>query len=441
MSGDATVSPDLDPTSDEPARSVSRRRDSFLAFARPRGRDLQQRAMPLWEWSKTRIAAETWSFCRTLGERTPTIATFEDQGGVPRTGFNFASQDYLGLTFDERIRRACATTALATGPHSAGSEVNGGNLGVARELERELLRFLGVESVALFPTGWSAGYAAIRGLLRADDHAVVDELAHNCLQEGILASGAARHAFGHNDEDSLERTLSVIRATDSANAILVITEGLFSMDSDGPDLQRVVELTRRYGAYLLVDVAHDLGVLGPRGTGRLGEAGVLADADFLVGSFSKSFATTGGFVTSRYRECLLQIQAFGQANTFSNSLGPVNATAALEAMKILRSREGDALRDRTMLASHRLRDALSNEGFTVLGQPSALVPVLAGDEWFGRMLCRELGRSGILANFIEFPAVAIGRSRLRLQVSPAHDALDMNAIAGTVARCRDAVTR
>ena len=410
------------------------RHDSFLAHALVRGADLPARARPLYDWMRARLASETWSFCRTLIDRRPTTATFRDWADRERTGLNFASQDYLGLSWHPAVREAVAKAVREIGIHSAGSEINGGTLLLARALEDRLGEFLERPGgVVLFPTGWAAGYAAVRGLARERDHVVLDRLAHNCLQEGARSATQNRHHFAHNDLDSLAGILGEIRKVDTRNAILVVTETLFSMDSDGPDLRRLIDVVHSFGAYLLLDCAHDLCVLGASGRGRMEDAGVLREVDFVVGSFSKALATTGGFLASRWPECLLYVQAFGQSNTFSNAITPTNAAAAVESMRIVASSEGSALRQSVLDVAAQLRGHLQAAGLKIIGTTSALIPVLIGEEQVGRAVCRDLGQRGVLCNFIEFPAVALGASRLRLQVSPAHAQVDLGQVAALIA--------
>ena len=201
------------------------------------------------------------------------------------------------------------------------------------------------------------------------------------------------------------------------------------MDSDGPDLKEIVAAARDHAAYILLDCAHDLGIFGRAGTGLADEAGVLDEIDFIVGSFSKVLATTGGFMASRWRQCTLSVQAFGQSNTFSNQLGPIQAATALRTLEIVASQEGERLRVQVLATAEHFRTLLEQEGATCIGRPSALIPVLTGSEKVGREITRRLAEDGILVNFIEYPAVALGASRLRLQISPQHGALDLNSVA------------
>ncbi|WP_308240349.1 aminotransferase class I/II-fold pyridoxal phosphate-dependent enzyme [Mesorhizobium sp. J428] len=374
-----------------------------------------------------------WSFCRTQESRSGTRGAYRGWDGTRHSGINFAAQDYLGLSHHPRVIQAAHDAIEQYGLHGAGSEVNGGTTWPVEQIALRLARLLNLEHCIMFPTGWAAGYAAIRGLMRRSDVVVIDKLAHNCLREGALASGAEMAAFDHNDPESLAAALERARSSNPDAAILVVIESLYSMDSDGPNLRGIIDAARAYGAHTLVDCAHDLGVFGKSGAGLMADAGVLGEVDFVVGSFSKVFATTGGFLISRWRQCTLSVQAYGQANTFSNQLGPVQAATALAAFEIVVSSEGDKLRRDVLQASRELREVITSRGLICFGIPSALVPVLTGLEVIGREAARQLGQNGILANFIEYPAVATGSSRLRLQVTPDHRDLPLREIGSKIA--------
>ena len=172
----------------------------------------------------------------------------------------------------------------------------------------------------LFPTGWAAGYGVIRGLVRSADHIVIDALAHVCLQEGANAATRNIYTHRHLDLDHCRHWLQKIRAKDVENGIMVVTEGLFSMDSDTPDIAALQNLCHEYNATLLVDVAHDLGSLGEEGRGHIGIQKMLGKVDLVMGSFSKTFASNGGFIACRNRAVKEYLRFYSPPATFSNAL-------------------------------------------------------------------------------------------------------------------------
>lgn len=415
----------------------SRMADNVRAFQSLRGPDLLDRTSPFLKWRENRGAAGEWSYNRSVLSRTDTHVTVREDDGRHYTGVNFASQDYLGLSSHPAIHDSVRRALKDFGPHSAGSDALMGSTSLTAELRSALGEMLRADHVVLFPTGWAGGYGIIRALVHEGDRIVLDELAHACLAAGAEASGAKVHAFCHNDCESLAEQLRLIRRDDARCGILVVTESVFSMDSDGPDLSAMRILTSAYGATLMVDVAHDLGALGPGGTGRLGQAGMLGKTDLVFGTFSKTFCSNGGFLATNHRAASTYVRCFAGSSTFSNALGNLQAAAAIEAIRIVRSAEGEGLRRKLHRAVIVARRAFEENGFSVPGEvPSAIVPVMLGDERRGRQICRDAARRGVITNFVEFPAVPVGRSRLRLQLSPAHADIDMWSYAEQVAAAK-----
>jgi glycine C-acetyltransferase len=307
------------------------------------------------------------------------------------------------------------------GPHSAGSAILQGNTRLSRELETAIGDLLRMENVLLFPTGWGAGFGSIVGLVRPYDYVVLDKLAHACLQQGAYAATRRVLRHEHLDIDEVRAHLETVRRDDPDAGILVVTEGLFSLDADTPETERLQETCHELGATLLVDVAHDLGALGPGGTGQLGLQGMLGKVDLVMGSFSKTFASNGGFLASSSRSVTDTVRAFGSAATFSNALSPMQAAIVGQALEIVRSGEGDELRARLMRIAEAIRESFSAAGIDCLGIASAIVIVPVGDEAVARVATRNLVERDVLVNVFEFPAVAIGSARFRLQVMATHD--------------------
>jgi 7-keto-8-aminopelargonate synthetase-like enzyme len=402
-------------------------------FRDPRGKDLIARCEPLGGWVDDSRSQGVFPFIRYHTSAPDKRSEVVDFGGHRYSGLNLGSQDYLGLARDERVGAAAAHACKADGTHSAGSEPMGGGFRGALELTHELAEFLATPNVVLFPSGWGAGYGAIKALVRPYDRVLIDALAHDCLQQGAHASTPNVALFAHNDLDSLRKRLHRIRASDTESGILVITESLFSMDSDHPDFRRLIEIVREFEAALLVDVAHDLGVLGPGGRGVLAEASVLGEADIVIGSFSKSFACLGGFVATRSTAASYYVRGFSGTYTFSNYLMPAQVAAVRAALGIIRSPEGDALRAAVLENASELRRALTGAGVPVSGRVSPIVLPRVGSERIARLTQRLCLEKGLILNSIEFPACRRGEARFRLQVSPRHEAADLRWAASVVA--------
>jgi 7-keto-8-aminopelargonate synthetase-like enzyme len=397
------------------------------------GANLLTRVDPFWKWVELRKDHEVWPYTRAHTSAPTHHCTIEDQRGLPSSGVNFASQDYLSLASHEEIKLA-ATSAIQTfGVHSAGSSALLGGTLMSRRLERELSELLQTDHVLLYPTGWAAGFGAIAGLVRREDWVVLDKLAHACLQTGAAAATPKVSKFAHNDLVALERELRRIRASDVDNAILVVTEGLFSMDSDSPDIRAMSELCKMFGATLMLDVAHDLGAMGLDGTGMLGIQAMLGQVDLVMGSFSKTFASNGGFVACKSPAVIEYLRSYSSPQTFSNALSPVQAAVICKALEIVRGDEGQRLRERLMRNILALRAALEREGLSVLGAPSPIVPVVGGSEGMLRVASRQLRRLGVHANLVEYPAVSRGTARFRMQVMAAHSVEDAECAAKAIA--------
>jgi len=393
---------------------------SLREFREPRGRDLLGRVREFYDWQDLRRAHGYWPYSKSTEDAPLAICAAKDDAGRAFQGVNFASQDYLSLSSHPAIKAAAKAAVDEYGVHSAGSAAFLGNTRYSLELQRTISEFLDMEHTVLYPTGWAAGYGVIRGLVRADDHIVMDALAHNCLQDGAYAATRNVHLHSHLNLQSVRRHLNRIRNRDRENAILVVTEGLFSMDSDTPDIAAVQELCREFGATLLVDVAHDFGNIGEDGRGHIGLQKMIGKVDIVMGSFSKTFASNGGFVCTHSPEVREYLRYFGSSGTFSNALSPIQAAIVLKAFEIIRSDEGCALRASLMRNVLRLREGLVKAGLDIVGDPSAIVSTKVGDEALARMVSRRLPMLGVVANLVEFPAVAKGSARFRLQVMAKH---------------------
>jgi len=398
---------------------------SMRDYRYPRGADLQGRIEGFFRWQNLRRQHGLWPFSRSTDEGPSTVCAARDDSGSKIHGVNFASQDYLSMSNNPQIKAVAKEVIDVCGVHSAGSAALVGNTSYSVQLERKIAEFCGMPEAILFPTGWAAGYGVIKGLVRSTDHIVMDALAHTCLQEGANAATKNIYLFRHNQVAECRKWLERIRAKDTENGILVVTEGLFSMDSDTPDIQALQDLCHEFAATLVVDVAHDMGNLGPDGRGHIGMQNMLGKVDLVMGSFSKTFGSNGGFVACRNREVKEYLRFYSPPCTFSNALSPMQSATVLKAFEIIESPEGAALREKLMANILHLRAELEAAGFEVYGDPSAIVCVKMGNEGLARLVARRLPEEGLIVNLVEFPAVPKGQARFRMQVMANHTAEDV----------------
>ena len=393
---------------------------SMRDFRVPGGADLLGRTEGFYRWQDLRRQNGLWPFSRATEDGPKTICAAQDDSGNKMQGVNFASQDYLSLSSHPEIAATAIETIERCGVHSAGSPALVGNTSHSVALERKIAEFLNMDHVVLYPTGWGAGFGVVKGLVRSADHVVMDMLSHSCLQEGANAATNNIHLFRHLDNDYCRDVLTKIRAKDKDNGILVLTEGLFSMDSDTPKLLELQTLCREYNATLVVDVAHDLGALGKDGRGHIGLQDMLGKIDVVMGSFSKTFASNGGFVASKSRAVKEYLRFYSAPATFSNALSPTQAAIISKAFDIVDSVEGRVLRLELLANVMTLRRELTEAGLEYYGDPSAIVCVKMGSEGLARLVSRRLPDLGLVANLVEFPAVPKGAARIRMQVMANH---------------------
>lgn len=412
---------------------------SLRDYRAPEGPNLISRVAGFYEWQNLRREHELWPYARSTATAPMARCEAKSDTGAAFSGINFASQDYLSLSSHPAIKQAAIDAIGEYGVHSAGSAALLGNTANSLLLEQGLSSFLGGREIVLYPTGWSAGYGSVQGFVRSNDHVVMDILAHSCLQEGAKAATQNIHYHGHLNLEALARKLERIRRTDSENGILVVTESLFSMHSDTPDLGAMRALCDQYNATLLVDCAHDLGSIGDDGLGHLGLQNMMYAADIIIGSFSKTFASNGGFIAVRDKATAEYLKYYSATHTFSNALSPVQAATVLTALNIVRSEEGRMLRRKLMDNILYLRAEMTRAGLETLGDPSPIVPVRLGLEGVGRFASRHLMALGGIANLVEYPAVPQGGARFRFQVMASHSHDDIDQVVQVLAKAmRDA---
>jgi 8-amino-7-oxononanoate synthase len=337
------------------------------------------------------------------------------------------SNNYLGLTGDERVKQGALEALHTYGTGVTGSRFLNGTTRLHLELERELADWLGAEAVLVFTTGHQANLGALGTLLGPGDTVVVDSTDHASILDGCILSRAKVRAFRHNRLDLLEKRLEA--AAGDGGGILVVVDGVFSMEGDVAPLPEIVELCSRFGARLMVDEAHALGVLGARGAGACELFGVEDRVDLRMATFSKSLASCGGLIAGPADVIeFLRFQA--RSFIFKASVVPAALGAALAAIRICRSGEGPALFAKVLENARYLHRGLAELGLHVV-EPTALsdgtevvtpvVPVLIGDDWKAGLLWKALYDSGLYVNVMLHPAVPPGGALLRNSVMATHD--------------------
>ena len=356
----------------------------------------------------------------------PTLPVVEMEG---KARIMLGSNNYLGLTGDERVKQAAQAALLKYGTGLTGSRFLNGTIDLHVALEQELAEWLETEAALVFTTGHQANLSAIGTLLGPGDTVVVDSGDHASILDGCLLSKAKIRAFKHNRLDLLEDRLE--RATADGGGILVVVDGVFSMEGDVSPLRRISDLCQRFGARLMVDEAHALGVLGARGAGSCELLGVEDRVDLRMATFSKSLASCGGVIAGPADVIdFLRIQA--RPFIFTASGVPAAVGAALEAVRICRSEDGRALFAKVLDNARYLHEGLRALGFRVIGPTklddghdteliTPVVPVVVGDDWKAVFLWKSLYEAGVFVNVAIHPAVPPAGALLRCSVMATHD--------------------
>jgi 8-amino-7-oxononanoate synthase len=354
----------------------------------------------------------------------PTLPVVEMEG-KPR--IMLGSNNYLGLTGDERVRQGALDAIAKYGTGLTGSRFLNGTIDLHLELEDELAQWMGTESAIVFTTGHQANLGALGTILGRGDTVIADSGDHASILDGCILSGAKLRPFRHNRLDRLEHALK--RAGGDGGGILVVVDGVFSMEGDVAPLPEIADLCGEYGARLMVDEAHALGVLGARGAGASELLGVEDRVDLRMATFSKSLASCGGVIAGPADVIeFLRIQS--RPFMFTAAGVPAAVGAALAAVRICRSAEGPELFARTLENARYLHAGLDALGFHVV-KPTRLtdgreivttvVPVVVGDDWKAVFLWKALYEAGVFVNVAIHPAVPPAGALLRTSVMATHD--------------------
>ena len=344
---------------------------------------------------------------------------------------NLVSYNYLGLNGDPRVAQAAKDAIDRYGTSTSASRIVSGERPVHGALEAALADLHGTEDCIAMVSGHATNVTVIGHLVGAGDAVVHDSLAHNSIIQGAMLSGAARQTFAHNDVAALERVLRSVRA--QAKRVLVVIEGHYSMDGDIPDLAAVIEVVRRYDAYLMVDEAHSLGVLGATGRGIAEHCGVDPSAvDFWMGTLSKTLSGCGGYIASS-RDIVDYLRCSAPGFVYSVGLSPPVAAAALAAIEVMREEPWRVrrLNENAVLFLEQARSAGLDTGLSI---GAAIVPVIIGSSIRAARVADLLFQRGINVQPILHPAVPERSARLRCFLSTTHTESQIKTSVAEIAR-------
>jgi 8-amino-7-oxononanoate synthase len=323
------------------------------------------------------------------------------------------SNNYLGLTNHPKVKEAAINAVKKYGTGCAGSRFLNGTLDIHVSLEEKLARFMRKESALVFSTGFQVNLGVISALVGKDDVVIIDKLDHASIIDGCrLAFGEVKR-YKHNDMADLERALS----ENDGRGKLIVVDGVFSMEGDIVNLPEVLRLTEKYGARLMIDDAHGIGVLGKTGRGTAEHFGVENKVDLLMGTYSKSLASIGGFVAGE-REVVNFIKHFARSLIFSASPPPASVAAVSAAIDIIEN-EPERIQ-RLWDNTHKMLKGFKELGFDVGVSQTPIIPIIVGDDELAFKMVMMLQQEGVFANVAVSPAVPPGKSLIRTSYMATH---------------------
>ena len=368
-------------------------------------------------------AAGLYAWFKPISQSEDTVVVIE---GKPR--IMMGSNNYLGLTHHPEVLAAAKEALDEFGSGCTGSRFLNGTLELHCRLEAELAEFFGKEACLVFSTGYQANLGLISGLVGRGDVVFLDKLDHASIVDGAKLSHGETVRFNHGDLAGLERKLQKVPV---GTGVMIIVDGVFSMEGDIADVPNLLKVAQKYGAALAIDDAHAVGVLGPNGDGTAAHFGVAEDVDLIVGTFSKSLASIGGFAAGA-ESVIHYLKHNSRPLIFTAALPPANTAGVLAALHILQ-REPER-RDQLWANTRRLQEGLRCEGFDIGPTATPIVPVLIGPLEKTFLFWRKLFENGVFTNPVVPPAVPPSHCRLRTSLMATHTAQQIDHALEVFAR-------
>jgi 8-amino-7-oxononanoate synthase len=373
--------------------------------------------------AKEAIAAGIYPYFHYLESRQDTEVIMEG-----RPIIMIGSNNYQGLTSDERVIEAAKEALLKYGTGCSGSRFLNGTLKLHLELEEKLAKFLNKEAVMTFSTGFQSNLGIISAIAGRNDYIVCDKENHASIYDACRLSYAKMVRYEHNDMEDLEKVLSDIPEN---KGILIVTDGVFSMGGDICDLPQIVKLAEKFGARVMVDDAHGLGVIGERGRGTAEYFNLEDKVDIIMGTFSKSLASLGGYMAAS-QDVIDYVKHNSRPFIFSASIPPSNAAAALKALEII-EQEPQRMKNLLRIADY-MRNGLRKMGIPILESNTPIIPIMTYDNYRTFIATKMLFEEGVYVNPVIVPAVAPGQCLLRTAYTATHTENQMDRAMAVIGK-------
>jgi 8-amino-7-oxononanoate synthase len=338
------------------------------------------------------------------------------------------SNNYLGLTTHPKVREAATLALQQYGTSCSGSRFLNGTIDLHEQLEATLARFVQKESAQVFSTGFQTNQGVIAPLIGRSDTVIIDRLVHASVVDGVRLSFGKVRRFQHNDAESLRRNLELSR---DSSGILVIVDGVYSMDGDLANLPAILATAKEFGARVMVDDAHGIGVLGENGRGTLEHFGVTDQVDLVMGTFSKSLASLGGFIAGDER-VISYIRHHSRALIFSASMPPSAIAAVQAAIEVIETEP--QIREQLWRNTTFLREGVTSLGYNIGTTETPVIPLMVGDDFLTLILWKRMFEEGIFANCVLAPGVPPGTQRIRTTLMATHSLEDLEKVIEVAGR-------